>query len=461
MDIDDRRATRAAILSLAWPVMIANFLQTFTTFVDLLMVGHLGAEEGVVAVSAVGAAQQVLFLNFALMFALSAGTLAVVARSLGAKDPVAASHAAKQALLLGVVLSLPLAAIEFAFAEPILAGITANRLTSDFIPAASAYLRILLLVNPFQFLLFLSTTVLQAAKDTRTPMYVGAAVNVVNFVLNFPLIYGLGPFPRYGVAGAAIGTAVSTAIGASVLVLLLWRGRAGIKLPRGGGFDLGMVRRILRVGGPAGLESLLFQVGLTVWLAMVATLGTTAYAAHTIGLRVQSLAFMPGIGFARAASTLVGQNLGAKAPAEAERSGLEASKLSVLVMCSIGLFNFLAAPWIAAAFTPSTVTQDLTVLFIRIHALSIPAVGLYFALDGALKGAGDTRFPLLTSVVGIFAVRLPLAFALGFVVIAAGAPWWVPLGLTGVWFALPVEYYIRLVMISSRFRAGRWKAARV
>ncbi|HKZ48194.1 MAG TPA: MATE family efflux transporter [Thermoplasmata archaeon] len=461
-----RRTTRGTIFALAWPVIVANFLQTFTTFVDMLVVGHLPGMAGIEAQSAIGAGSQILFLNFSLMVAISAGTVALVAREIGAGNPKAAAYATKQSLLLGVLLSLPLAAVEIAFAEPLVQAITTNSLGPAVVSGASAYLRIVVAVTAFQFVMLLSIASLRGAGDTRTAMYVGAAVNVLNIAIVVPLVFGLGPVPSLGVVGAATGTAIATVIGALLFLAVFLRGRTPLRLQRAGGLDWAMSRRLLRVGVPAGVESLLFQVGITIWIALVSGYGTQAYAAHFIGLRVQSLAFMPGFGLSVAASALVGQNLGARNPDEAYRSGIEASKIAVLLMGGVAALNFLLAPFIAAAFTPDVRTQELTVLFIRIHALSIPAVGLYFSLDGALKGAGDTRYPLFTSVVGIFLVRLPLAFALGFAFVQATWTWspWIvalPLGLAGIWLALPVEYCVRSVLISRRFRSGRWKSITV
>jgi len=454
-------ASRRHLFALAWPVMAANFLQTFATFVDLLMVGHLGAVEGKTAVNAVGAASLVVFFNFSVMIAISAGTIALVSRSIGAGDPAAASRATKQSLLLGFLVSLPLAAVEGVFAEDLMRLVTTGNLKPEVVLAGAAYLRVLVPVMPLFFSLFLAGAAFRGAGDTRTPLYVGVGLNLVNFTINLLLIFGLAGFPRLGVVGAAVGTAIATGLAGAAYLVLLARGRSGLRVNWRGGLDRDLARRLLRVGLPAGVESVLFQVGITLWVAMVSVYGDSAYAAHVIGLRVQSLAFMPGIGLSVAASALAGQYLGARRPEEAEHSAREAAKLAILVMGSIALVNFVAAPWIAAAFGADAPTQALTVLFIRIHALSIPAVGLYFTFEGALKGAGDTRYPLLTSIVGIFVVRLPLAFVLGFGVASPGVPWWVPLGLTGIWFSLPVEYLVRSALISRRFRSGRWKSLAV
>jgi putative MATE family efflux protein len=226
-----------------------------------------------------------------------------------------------------------------------------------------------------------------------------------------------------------------------------------LRLHRAGSwFDAALVRRILRIGWPAALEQVLFQSALFVWIAMVVVFGTEILAAHQIGLRVQMFAFMPGFGFAIAATALVGQNLGAKRPERAEASGWEAARWSVGIMGTTALGIFLAAPWLARVFIADPEVIDWTVTFIRIHATSIPAVGLFFAIDGALRGAGDTKFPLLASMTGTWGVRVPLSFVLGFLL---------PFGIVGVWVALVVEYWVRATIITTYYRRGRWKATKV
>src|SRR5437660_1695977 len=330
------KVASTSVFQLAWPVMVANLLQTLTTTVDVIMVGSLGSEAPA-AVAAVGIGAQFIFLFFSLMISVSAGTIAFV--------------------------------------------------------------------------------------------------------------------PRLGVPGAAIGTSISYVIGALALIAILLRGKHRLKLHLSGGWvHMDAVRRIFRIGWPAALEQILLQVAFLLWVGMVVVFGTQILAAHQIGLRIQSFAFMPGFGFAIAATALVGQNLGARNPDQAEKSGWEAMKFSVAVMSVIALGIFLLAEPIARGFIGDPVVVSWSVTFIRIHAISIPAVGVFFAIDGALRGAGDTRFPLMTSLSGMYAVRLPLSLVFGFVL-----GW----GIVGVWIPLVVEYYYRSVVISNHFRRGKWKALRV
>ena len=439
----------SSVVRLAAPVMVANLLQTLAVTVDLAMVGSL---PGVAAdaVAAVGLGSQFIFLFFVMMIGVSSGTIALVARATGAGDRPHADAVLKQSLALGAVLSIPLTLAGIGLARPFLVAFGAE---PGVVELGTPYIQIVSLSTGFLFLSFLGSAALRGAGDTITPLWIGGLVNLVNFVANVNLIYG-NPFVRpLGVAGAAIGTSLAYGVGCATYLVLFLRMRGRLRLHRAGSwFDAALVHRILRIGWPAALEQVLFQSALFVWIAMVVVFGTEILAAHQIGLRVQMFAFMPGFGFAIAATALVGQNLGARDSDAAERSGWEAAKLSVAVMGTTALAIFALAPWIAQAFIADAVVVGWAVTFIRIHALSIPAVGVFFAIDGALRGAGDTRFPLVTSLTGIYGVRMPLSLVLGF---ALG------FGILGVWVPLVVEYWYRAVVISAHFRRGRWKTIRV
>src|SRR6266566_576765 len=423
------KVASTSVFQLAWPVMVANLLQTLTTTVDVIMVGSLGSEAPA-AVAAVGLGAQFIFLFFSLMISVSAGTIALVSRAIGANDLAEADHMLKQSLVLGALLSIPLTLFGLLFAEPMLAAFGA---AADIASLGSAALR--------------------GAGDTVTPLWLGVLVNVVNFGINVNLIFGNTFVPRLGVPGAAIGTSISYVIGALALIAILLRGKHRLKLHLSGGWvHMDAVRRIFRIGWPAALEQILLQVAFLLWVGMVIVFGTQILAAHQIGLRIQSFAFMPGFGFAIAATALVGQNLGARNPEEAEKSGWEAMKFSVVVMSVIAIGIFLFAEFIARAFIGDPVVVSWSVTFIRIHAVSIPAVGVFFAIDGALRGAGDTRFPLMTSLSGMYLVRLPLSAIFGFVL-----GW----GIVGIWIPLVIEYYYRSAVIANHFRRGKWKTLRV
>ncbi len=448
--------TRRTILSLAWPVILANLLQTITTTVDLIMVGRLS--EPAVALASVGFGGQMVFFTFTVMISITAGTVALVARAVGAENADEASHVLGQSLMLGIALAVPVMVTGILFGDSIVALFGAE---TAVVQTGGGYIRTIFLAAPLLFVSFIAISALRGAGDTVTPLLVGILVNVTNVVLNFHLIFGatyeLGGLrlviPSLEVQGAAIGTAISYGVGAGTYLFLFRRGRLRLRLrwsrPL---WDKVTIRRIFRIGYPAAMEQIAFQLGILIWIAMVVSFGTASFAAHNVGLRIQSFAFMPGFGFSIAAAALVGQNLGAEDPMEAERSGRESTKLALLIMGIIGAVNFVGAPWIALAFTDDPQVVDLTVLFIRIHALSIPATGLFFSFAGALRGAGDTRWPFYSTLLGIYALRLPLSYLLAYT-----AGWEV----LGIWIALPLDYYLRSFVVRQRFQTGAWKALSV
>jgi len=442
----EARRLRRTILDLAWPVIIANFLQVLATTIDLVMVGRVGVPE----IAAVGIGGNLVFFTFTVMIGITAGTIALVSRATGAKNPREADHFLLQSLVTGALLSIPLLLIGILFAQYIVAPFSP---TENIRNLSADYVGILFLSVPFLFVIFIANAALRAAGDTKTPLKIGIIENILNFAINYTLIFGNFGFPALGVRGAAIGTSISYFVGAMLFLGLFadHRLKVGIRWERPF-VNWPTIRRVLRIGLPAATEQFAFQIGLLVWIVMVVSFGEAAVAAHQIGLRVQSFAFMPGLGLSIASSALVGQNLGANRPEEADRSAREATKLSILVMGAIGAFTFVFAPWIALAFAEPGPAVDLSILFIRLHSTSIPAVGLFFTLSGSLRGAGDTKWPLYASLVGTYILRLPLSLILGYTL---------GLGLFGVWLALPIEYYFRSVIIVQRFSGGAWKATTV
>ena len=440
---DDRKALRRSILDLAWPVIVANFLQVLATTIDLVMVGRIGIAE----VAAVGVGGNIVFFTFTVMIGVTSGTITLVARAVGERRPRHGDHFLSQSLITGGILSIPLTVVGIAFAYDIVAPFSPPGPVRGL---AADYVSIIFFSMPALFTIFVGTAALRAAGDTKTPLIIGVVENVINFAINYTLIFGNFGFPALGVRGAAIGTSIAYFTGAMLFLGLFvdHRVRIGVHRERPV-VNFRTIRRILRIGLPAAAEQFAFQVGILIWIVFVVSFGESAVAAHQIGLRIQSFAFMPGLGLSIASSALVGQNLGAKAPDRAELGAREATKMSIAIMGAIAAFNFVFAPWIALAFTEPGPTADLAVLFIRLHATSIPAVGIFFTLSGSLRGAGDTRWPLYASVFGTYAVRLPLSALLGYVL---------GFGLLGVWVALPVEYYLRAAIIVPRFNGGRWKS---
>lgn len=433
------------VLRVAWPVVLTNLLQSLALTVDLIFVGRLGST----ALAATGVATQVFYVGMTLASGLAAGATALVARGYGAGDRDEADRATTVALVLALAVSLPLLLVTFLFDAPLLRLLGAGE---DIVEPGALVLRILAFGLPGNMLVLAATGALQGAGDTRPALLVGVGVNVVNLVLDWLLIFGNLGAPQMGLAGAAVATSVSFTAGGVAFLVLLARGRRPVRLRARVRNAADMARRVARIGAPAALEQLVLSLGFTAYLILILRFGADALAAHQIGLRVQSFAFMPGFGFAAAAAALVGQGLGRGDPEEAEANGWMAIGLGLAVMLALSIPMFLLAEPLARLFTQDPAALALGVTWIHVLVFAMPAIAFYFSGAGALRGAGDTRFPLVVSFAGLWLLRLPVAWVLG---ITLGY------GMYGVWAGYMVEYYVRALVTTVRFRRGRWKTLKV
>jgi putative MATE family efflux protein len=317
----------------------------------------------------------------------------------------------------------------------------------------TAFTRRLMLGVPAAGVFIVTASALRGAGDTRTPLLIGILMNVVNVIGNYVLIFGKLGFPALGVTGSATASVIAFSTGAVVSIVVLvqrWSVLAlhGLSLrPR-----VRDLRRVLSIGFPTALEQALMQVGFILFLAIAARYGTSAVAAYFIGVRILALSFLPGFGFSAAASTLVGQNLGALRPDGAERSGWEASRLAVIMMSIAGAVIFVLARPIAQAFIDDPRVIADAVVFIRVLAACQPLMAADFTLGGALRGAGDTTFPLVTVIIAFYGARLGFAYSAA-AIFSLGLPW--------VWSALFGDYIARATLKAWRFHSGRWKTIKV
>lgn len=439
---DRPSAVSLGVWTLAWPNMMSFGLQAVVGFVDLLIVGALGGE----AVASVGVAQQISFAIFSILTAVTTGTVALVARAVGGgRWPEADRVLRLSALLAGGLAAACM--LVMPWTENVV-GIFG--LEPAVVERGGRYLRILLWFNvPLALNLVLGSG-LRGAGDVRTPLVIGAVVNVLNVFLNYGLVYGRFGMPELGTDGSALGSGLAYSVG-TLIMFWLW-GRNLLVIPRGpwrDGLTWVRSRAILHVGIPTALEQIAFQSGLWIFLRVVAEFGTEPVSAYLIGVRMLSLSFIPGLGFSMAASALVGQHLGAGSPERATQAGWRATWACVGVMSAVGLTVILTSGPVAAWFgAAGERTVELTVVFIYILGSAQPLMAMEFALGGALRGAGDTRFPLFSMLMGLFAVRLTGAFIV----------WQVFDGsVVQVWSCLLADYAVKALLLSQRFRSGRWQ----
>jgi putative MATE family efflux protein len=433
------------VWQLAWPTIAASLLQTLVRWVDVKMVGDLGRD----AVAAVSAGGQIYWLIQSAVMAVSTGLVALVARSIGARDLATADATLKQGIWLGTLFGL-LTMLPMPWAH---LGVSVYGVDESVVRHGEAYVFWLLAGNVPFTLTFVFAAALRAAGDVRSPLWIGALANLLHVGLNWLLIYGHWGFPRLGAAGAGIASSLSMLFQVAVF-WQLWRGRYLVIAPTAVSFrpDVALWRRILRIGWPATVEGAAWHGGLLVFMRLMSRYGTPEFAAYNIGAQILSLSFLPGHGFASAAATLVGQHLGEGSPARAARSGWRALVWSILSMAAVGAAVVAFAEPIARWFIDDDEVVALTVDFIWILFAVQPFMAIEFTLGGALRGAGDTRFPMATVFFGLFVCRL---------VPASVAALYLDASIQLVWSALVFDYAAKAALLCWRFWRGRWKTLQV
>jgi putative MATE family efflux protein len=447
------------VLLLALPVLAQQGLNFAVNFSDGYLAGHIGAA------SAQAAQANAHYLAWAITcysLFVTVGSTALVSRFVGAGDRALAVAVTHQSLLVAAGLGGLATAVALGGGLEWL--LWAMRMRGEASDLAMAFLQPLFALLVFQTLESAGIACLVGAGDTRTGMWVMAGVALVNVPLAWGFGYGFGPLPALGFRGIAVGTALSHLLGAIVVLTVLARGRSGLKLhaglfrPR-----LGLIWRLLRVSVPAGFDGMLVVVGQLWFLSIVNALGDETIGAHGIALRWEALGYLSGAAFGTAAMTLVGQNLGARRPDRATKSGWLAFGLGCGVMSTMGVIFLIFAPHMFRLFCPKPEQApiiELGVPALRLVAFAMPPLASTIVFTFALRGAGDTRVPVLFTWVGFFLVRLPLAYVLTGDGLSFGPLGSVPglgLGLLGAWWAMLADLAVRGVFFFVRFARGSWK----
>jgi len=442
----DEKGLRKEVLKLALPATGEQLLSMMVGIVDAMLVGHLGAS----ALAAVSLATQWTFMAITLFAAISVGSTALVARSVGGKDWDTANRTVRQSMLVGVCIGLVATVLGLLFAEPAMALMGAE---PEVLAQGVNYIRVASSVFALSAVMFVGNACLRGAGDTRTTMKVMAVVNVLNIAVAWTAINGPFGLPKMGVAGSALGAVAGRAVGGLLVIGILLKGRSGLKLDlRHWRLDFGIVRRVLRVGLPTGIERVIMRLGMMAFVRVIASLGTVAVAAHTVALRAESLSYMPGFGFAVAGTTLVGQGLGARDPRRAERSGYLTYQMAASLMAVMGLVFVLFPQPLIRLFTDDLAVVQMAVTPLRIVGLIQPVLAATMVFAGNLRGAGDTRFPMYVTSMSIWSIRVPMATLL---CLALG------MGLNGAWLGMITDQVVRGAVFFLRFKGGRWKLAEV
>ena len=439
---DGSAPLRLSLFKLAGPTILGNLLLSLVHLAAIKIVASLGAE----AVAAVLAADRIYMAMQLIIFSITTGTTALVAYAWGARNPEEADRVVKLSMSIALVASLALCVLIQFVAQP-LVGIFG--LQGPILAEAAEYLKVLVYFNvSFAFLAVISAG-LRAAGDALTPVYVVAVGNVVNVILAYVLVYGAYGSPQFGVMGAAYAAGISYLL-VAVVFMALWRSKRLILKPLAQPFySRERVRHLVRIAVPAGIEQTFFNVSIIGFMWVVSLYGTEAFTAYGIGVNILSLSIVIGMGFSIATSTMVGQQLGARQPQEAERAAWRNLRIAFGIMLVIAIVLGSNARAIGSFFIDSPAILDYLVVLTIMVAIVQPMMSIEFTLGGALRGAGDTRSPARIMAVGIVFGRVMLTAIFYFA----------DLSVYWVYAALIADYVIKSVMYLYIFRQGHWKTA--
>ncbi|MBX3441144.1 MAG: MATE family efflux transporter [Planctomyces sp.] len=436
-----------AIARLALPIVASNLLQIMYQLTDLFWVGRLDAA----AVASVSLVFPINFLMIALGGGLPIAGSVLIAQARGRGDLRSMRHIAGQTCLLTLIVAATLASVGFRFSESLMRFMGAS---PEVLPGATRFLEMTFLAFVFVFAFFAFQTLMRGLGVVVAPMLIVLATVLLNFVLDPLLIFGGGPIPAMGVAGAALATLCTQALAAAVGIGLLASGRFGVRVRwRNLRPDPALMRTMLRVGLPASLEQSTRAIGMGVMTLLVSGFGTVAIAAYGLGMRVLAVVIVPALGISLATSTLVAQNIGAGRVDRAAATSRAAGAIAFASLSAAGAVLFLFAATVAAFVLPrggEAIPQSATM--IRILSLSFGFIGIQQVAAGTLRGAGDTFAAMLLAMIALWGLQFPLAYALSR---------HSPLGATGIWWALASANVVSAVIAMGWLRRGTWKSRRL
>lgn len=444
---EDRRRSKELFneaLQITWPAFVELVMSTLFGMVDMIMVGWVSSSY----IAAVGLTNQPFQLLIAVFAALNVGTTTLVAWNIGAHDLKRARMVTRQALTIGTSLGVIISVLGVITAKYIIKFMGAQ---PDTFGPATQYFKIVSSGLVFQVITMAVTAALRGAGETRIPMLYNVGANLFNVFGNYVLIYGKLGFPALGVAGAAISTDISRILACLTALYVLFfsrKTRLAITFKDNFHLDFSIIKQIFKIGIPAAGEQFILQSGLILFARTVSGLGTATYAAHQIGLNINGLTFSPSQAFGVAATTMVGQSIGANDTKKAEESANLIHKMGMCVACFVGLMFILFSHPIARLYTSDTNVTRMAGTVLKIMALAQPGQSTQLILAGALRGAGDTMYPLYASATGIWVFRVIMAYVFVYIF-----NW----GLVGAWVAMVLDQYTRSLIVYLRYRSGKWK----
>ena len=430
------------VLHVAWPSVLESFFVGLAGMVDTIMVGALGSY----AIAAVGLTTQPKFLGLALFLSMNVAVSAMVARRKGENDRESANRVVRMVLLITVLLTAVISAAFVAFASPIVAMVGSQPDTHEY---AVDYLRIIMGGQIFSTVSLVLNAAQRGAGNTRIAMVTNLISNIVNVLFNYLLIGGNFGFPALGVRGAALATVIGTicACVLSICSVLHRNGFVYLGAVKGWLADKLSVRSLLSVGSSAFVEQVCLRIGFLLFSMTVAHLGTTELAAHQIGMNMMHMSFTFGDGLSVASVTLIGQSLGRKRPDMAKIYGSVAQKIGLICAFVVAVFYFFFGKSLFLLFSNEQVILDYGATIMRVLSVMLFFQILQVVQFGCLRGAGDTRFTAMVSLISVTCIRPGISWLLCYPL---------GLGLVGAWLGTFCDQCVRFLMSFVRFRKGQW-----
>jgi len=436
----------STIFRLAWPVITSMLLEFALTVTDYFWVGFLGTPQQ----DAIMTSMIVSWTMFTTISIIVTGLTATVSRAIGAGNKEEASYLSRQGIQMAIGLGLIFSVLGINLAPVIMKFLKAG---DNVIELGIPYLRIFFISLVLYYVIDGLGAIFRASGDTKSPTIAYATATIINIILDPLLIFGVGPFPKMGVTGAAVATFISVVICFLILLFMLFKGR--LEFPLTGWYrlkpHLGTMLRIFKIGLPISLQNLTFVMVYWFIVQMVHQYGDAAGAAMGIGNRLESLSYLVAFGFSIASSTMVGQNLGAGKPDRAEKCAWGAVSIIIAETLTVSVLFLTIPSAIASIFTQDPQTQAIAKDYLMILGLSQVFMGIEIVLEGSFSGAGDTIPPMSVSIPGSI-LRLPIAYYLCFTV---------GLGINGIWWSLTITSVLKAIVLFFWFRRGLWKKKKV
>jgi putative MATE family efflux protein len=444
-DFTEGKLSRA-ILLLSIPAVLEMIMESIFVIVDIWFVSKLGSD----AVATVGLTESLITIVYAISLGLATATTSLVSRRIGEKNPEKASRTAYQAILTGIIVSLFIAIPGALFSGKLLDLMGAS---NEIVSRMSGYARIMLGGNVVIMLLFIINAIFRSAGDAAIAMRVLWVGNIINIILDPLLIFGIGPFPEMGIEGAAVATTTGRGIAVLYQFWLLFFGKKRIRLSlQHFGIDFGIIAKLIKISlGSIGQN----LIGTSSWIALVriiSVFGSEIVAGYTIAIRIVSFTLLPSWGISNAASTLVGQNLGAKKPDRAQKSVMVTGWVNMILLGTVGLvYIIFPGPFISLFIDdPGVLKSGIECL--RIVSVGFIAYGLGMVIANSFNGAGDTTTPLKINIFAYWLIEIPLAWILAI-------KW--GMNENGVFWAIVIAESIMTITAYLIFRRGKWKLKEV